>query len=176
MAGRDKSKSNEPASPYPRFLTPDFLNRCHPRQAEFYRYWDSKRRGRRMPSGIDIDPADLALFMEELIIVDVRYNPLRLTYRMVGAREIQHRGFDPTGQDVSTHFVGRTRDDVLLNYRLAVELRSFVYDEDPVISADGRSCEVGTLLVPLSDDDVTVNMILIHSTFRDDMADLRLRA
>jgi hypothetical protein len=114
--------------------------------------------------------------MEELIIVDVRYNPLRLTYRMVGAREIQHRGFDPTGQDVSTHFVGRTRDDVLLNYRLCVELRSFVYDEDPVISADGRSCEVGTLLVPLSDDDVTVNMILIHSTFRDDMADLRLRA
>lgn len=173
MQGRDKIHSSDPASPYPRCLTPDFLNRCHPRQGEFYHYWDSKRRGRRMPSGIDIDPADLTLFLQELIIVDVRYNPLRLTYRLVGAREIQHRGYDPTGQDVSTHFVGRSRDDVLLNYRLTVELRSFVYDEDPVFSADGRSCEVGTLMLPLSDDDVTVNMILIHSTFRDAVANLR---
>jgi hypothetical protein len=162
--------------PYPRILTPDFLERCHPRQAEFYRYWASKRYGRRMPSGADIHPTDLALYLDDLIIVDVRYNPLRLTYRMVGANEIEHRGYDPTGKDVSTHFVGRSRDDVLLNYRLAVELRSFVYDEDPVFSADGKSCEVGTLLLPLSDDDVTVNMILIHSTFRDSVADWRISA
>jgi hypothetical protein len=172
IAGRDQTGVGQTASSYPRCLTQEFLARCHPRQAEFFRYWDAKRRGRKMPRRADIDPADLTLYLPELIIVDVRHNPLRLTYRLVGEREIEYRGYDPTGKDVSTHFVGRSRDEVLLNYRLAIEHRSFVYDEDPVFSADGRFREVGTLLLPVSDDDETVNMVLIHSTFRDDTAEI----
>jgi hypothetical protein len=172
IAGREQMGVGQTATNYPRCLTQEFLDRCHPRQAEFFRYWDSKRRGRRMPARIDIVPADLTLYLPDLIIVDVRHDPLHLTYRFVGVREIEYRGYDPTGKDVSTHFVGRSRDEVLLNYRLAIEHRSFVYDEDPVFSADGRFREVGTLLLPVSDDDETVSMVLIHSTFRDDTAEV----
>jgi hypothetical protein len=172
IAGRDQMGVGQTTSTYPRCLTQEFLDRCHPRQAEFFRYWDSLRRGRRMPARSDIQPADLTLYLPELIIVDVKHEPLRLTYRFVGSREIEYRGYDPTGKDVSTHFVGRSRDDVLLNYRLAIENRSFVYDEDPVFSADGRFREVGTLLLPVSNGDDSVSMVLIHSTFRDDTAEI----
>jgi hypothetical protein len=167
IAGREQMGVGPTATNYPRCLTQEFLDRCHPRQAEFFRYWE-QTAWPRMPARIDIEPADLTVSANS----SSSMSPRPLTYRFVGSREIEYRGYDPTGKDVSTHFVGRSRDEVLLNYRLAIEHRSFVYDEDPVFSADGRFREVGTLLLPVSDDDETVSMVLIHSTFRDDTAEV----
>jgi hypothetical protein len=44
---------------YRRSTSLEFLDRCPAPVAAFYRYWDSKRAGRAMPSRADLDLADM---------------------------------------------------------------------------------------------------------------------
>jgi hypothetical protein len=166
MAVPPAAEANASAWPYPRVTTLEFLERCHPRVADFYRYWDRKRRGRRMPSRADMQPAEMKPFLPGIVLVAVSRDPLRLTYRLVGTREVDYRGFDPTGKDVATSFAGSSQDEVLKNYELVIESRSFVYDQDCLLSADHSFQEAGTLLLPLSDDDDAVNMVIVYNHYR----------
>ena len=62
-----------------------------------YKYWDSKRQGRRMPSTTDMDPVEIPEYLSNVILVDVFYEPLWFRYRLVGTDSVKNRGFDPTG-------------------------------------------------------------------------------
>ncbi|HEY7687056.1 MAG TPA: PAS domain-containing protein [Dongiaceae bacterium] len=152
--------------PYPRSVDLEFMQRCHPRIADFYRYWEGKRGARRMPSRADMVPAEMKIFLPGIVLVAVQYNPMRLKYRLVGTREVEYRGYDPTGKDVAEHFAGSSQHEVLRNYELVIESRSFVYDEDCLLSADHTFQEAGTLLLPLSDDGETVNMVIVYNHYR----------
>jgi hypothetical protein len=48
------------------------------------------------------------------------------------------------------------------NYRLVIEEKTLVYAWDRTPSADGFSREGETLLLPLSSDGETVNMVLVY--------------
>jgi len=154
------------AWPYPRSVNMDFLQRCHPRVADFYRYWAGKRGARMMPSRADMVPAEMKIFLPGIVLVAVSHHPLRLTYRLVGTREVEYRGYDPTGKDVAQHFAGASQNEVLRNYELVIETKSFVYDEDCLLSADHSFQEAGTLLLPLSDDGETINMVIVYNHYR----------
>ena len=152
--------------PYPRSVNLEFLKRCHPRIADFYRYWEGKRGKRLMPSRADMVPAEMKIFLPGIVLVAVSHDPLRLTYRLVGTREVDYRGYDPTGKDVAQHFAGSSQNEVLRNYELVVDSKSFVYDEDCLLSADHSFQEAGTLLLPLSDDGDTINMVIVYNHYR----------
>ena len=62
-----------------------------------YKYWDSKRQGRRMPSRADMDPVEISEYLSNVILVDVFYEPLWFRYWLVGKDSAKKRGFDPTG-------------------------------------------------------------------------------
>src|SRR5512134_2272816 len=53
----------------------------------FHRYWDSKRRGRRMPSRADIDPAEIVPLLPGITLIDVVADARGFVYRLVGTRE-----------------------------------------------------------------------------------------
>jgi len=154
------------AWPYPRSVDLEFMQRCHPRIADFYRYWEGKRGSRRMPARADMVPSEMKMFLPGIVLVAVRHSPLRLTYRLVGTREVEYRGYDPTGKDVAEHFAGSSQNEVLRNYELVIESKSFVYDEDCLLSADHSFQEAGTLLLPLSDDGEAVNMVIVYNHYR----------
>jgi len=163
----DEGAAAETAAwPYPRSVDLEFLQRCHPRIADFYRYWDAKRGSRRMPARADLVPSEMKMFLPGIVLVAVRHSPLRLTYRLVGTREVEYRGYDPTGKDVAEHFAGSSQNEVLRNYELVIESKSFVYDEDCLLSADHSFQEAGTLLLPLSDDGEAVNMVIVYNHYR----------
>jgi hypothetical protein len=162
----DEAAAAAAAWPYPRSVDQEFLQRCHPRIADFYRYWEAKRGSRRMPARADMVPAEMKIFLPGIVLVAVRHNPLRLTYRLVGTREVEYRGYDPTGKDVAEYFAGSSQNEVLRNYELVIESKSFVYDEDCLLSADHSFQEAGTLLLPLSDDGETVNMVIVYNHYR----------
>jgi hypothetical protein len=162
----EAAAADRAAWPYPRSVDLEFLQRCHLRIADFYRYWEGKRGGRRMPSRADMVPSEMKIFLPGIVLVAVRHSPLRLTYRLVGTREVEYRGYDPTGKDVAEHFAGSSQHEVLRNYELVIESKSFVYDEDCLLSADHSFQEAGTLLLPLSDDGETVNMVIVYNHYR----------
>ena len=53
-----------------------------------------------MPSRADIEPLDLPSYLPGIVMVDVGHDPYTLTYRLVGTREAEARGHNPTGKSV----------------------------------------------------------------------------
>jgi hypothetical protein len=132
---------------YPRTTSLDFLTRCRPATAAFYRYWDGKRRDRAMPSRADIDPLEMSSWLAGTALVDVKHTPdgpapYELRYRLVGTRPTALRGQE--------------------NYRLVITGKTHVYDWDRTPATDGFSREAETLLLPLSADGETVDMVLVY--------------
>jgi len=159
-------------SSHPRILTLDFLDHCSPRIRRAWDYWNAKRGARPMPARRDIEPTEIPDLLAYLVLTEVLAEPPFLRYRLVGTRQVAMRGHDPTGQPVRGHHIGHhlgdSEDEVLLNYRIVSEGRRFVYSVRAVTGpdiADG-SFNVkpvqgtGTLLLPLSSDGDTVDMVL----------------
>jgi hypothetical protein len=160
--------TGSPASEhYPRTTSPDFLERCRPSTAAFFRYWDSKRRGRAMPSRADIDPLEMKPWLAGTALIDVTHTPDRLVpytlrYRLIGTQPTKLRGRDVTGMSVEIGWFGADLSAAMENYRLVIEEKTLVYDWDRTPSADGFSREGETLLLPLSSDGETVDMVLVY--------------
>ena len=150
-----------------RWTTLEFLEFCHPSVREIYAYWDGKRRGRRMPSRADIDPAEMIPFLPNLILVDVVCTePLSLTYRLVGTREVEARGRDPTNSSVAENFYCRSREDALANYQDVIERRAPLFDFDSKNSPHSRLSEHGSIFLPLSSDGKAVNKIMVYTVYK----------
>ena len=146
---------------YQRLTSEDFLERCSLRTAALYRYWSKKRCGRKLPRRCDIDPVEMKPWLPGIVLVDVK--PSRqITYRVVGTAVCQHRGFDPTGRPVEEGLYGNVREEVLENYRLAIDEQSIVFDYDSTPSRTGLAHEIGTLFLPLSSSGERVDQILIY--------------
>jgi hypothetical protein len=136
------------------------------RLGAIYAYWDGKRRGRSMPSRTDIDPLELKPFLPQLVLLDVEGDPPRFRYRLVGTEVTQvRRGLtksDPTGKfvDSVTHHQGTSA--VLAHYcRVVAERKPSVEAGTYEPSPERRWARFSRLVLPLSADDVTVNMLLV---------------
>jgi hypothetical protein len=161
---------------YRRLVSEEFLKICSVRTAAIYRYWGAKKHGRKLPCRSDIDPAEMKPWLPGLVLVDIADlpPPRRLTYRVVGTAVCEHRGFDPTGRPVQEGLYGNVRDEVLENYRIAIDEKSIVFDFDATPSRSGYAREVGTLFLPLSSDEETVDKVLIYQDIEQIMAAYRL--
>jgi hypothetical protein len=63
-----------------------------------YRYWDSRRRGRTMPARADLDPLiDVPRLVPNVMLFDVRHDPLDFRWRLVGSGVRRHFWKDYTG-------------------------------------------------------------------------------
>ena len=60
-------------------------------------YWQSKRRGRPMPTPAEIDPAEIRPLLPSLIIAEYVGAPVRVRYRLVGTQQVYYNGLDFTG-------------------------------------------------------------------------------
>jgi hypothetical protein len=161
------SGSTSVISNYPRTTSRGFLSSCRESTAAFYRYWDGKRRGRRMPSRADIDPLEMKSWLAGTALIDVKRDPAaperyELRYRLIGTQPTRLRGRDVTGMLVTIGYFGANLDAALENYRLVIEEKTVVYDWDRTPSADGFAREGETLLLPLSADGEIVDMVLVY--------------
>lgn len=152
--------------PYRRTTDLGFLETCNPRIAEIFHYWDRLRGDRAMPPRSDIDPSEIKSFLPAVIIVDVVPEvPPAFIYRLVGTREVEARGCDPTGRRVGEEWFGITAEEVLTNYRTVVERRGVLLDTEYKNVPELKMREAGTIFLPLSDDGETVSKILIYTEY-----------
>jgi hypothetical protein len=128
-----------------------------------HRYWDSKRRGRQMPSRGDIDPAEMVYFLPGVVLIDVVADARRFVYRLVGTREVAMRGRDPTGKSVSEGFYGASAESSMASYQDVVTRRALRLERREFTTPDGRYGREQVILLPLSDDDATVNIIFAYT-------------
>lgn len=154
------------SSNYLRSCDLSFLSRCTERIRLAYNYWNEKRGQRKMPSRADIDPSEIRGLLPGIILVDVHRNPFKLTYRLVGTDEVQARGYDPTGGDLTEHVFASIAEEGYKTYCLAAELKAPVFDEEPADCTNQWLREVGSLVMPLSSDGETVDMLMAFIDYR----------
>jgi hypothetical protein len=145
---------------------PDWRTTCHADIRLVLDYWQQKCAGRLMPGRADIDPGDLRRFLPHITLVDVVDDPRRFVYRLVGTSEVELRGYDPTGRPVAEAYFATSADEALKHYEAALATRAPHYIADPFQAVD-RFVGEEDLFLPLSNDGVTVNMIMVFSISRD---------
>nr|WP_298686572.1 hypothetical protein [uncultured Dongia sp.] len=170
--------ASDSAPGYPRTTDmAEMARRCYPDTLGFYRYWDSKRVNpdgsrRRMPPRSAIDPLEMKRWLPFLQLIEVHEGvgdpPQRsLVYRLVGQSEVAVRGFNPTGRTVADCAIGKESSDPMGNYNLVIDGRTPVYDWSKIphpsgFDGGGFLASQECILLPLSDDDDHVNMVITY--------------
>jgi hypothetical protein len=142
---------------------------CHESIRTLHDYWRRKAGKRSMPSRADIDPSEIKPFLSSIILVDVVPDARRFVYRLTGTSEVAERGYDPTGKTVAESHYGGSAEETLSYYQYPVDHRAPYCWRDPFPGPDGRIETEDIIYLPLSEDDDTVNMILVYTynyTFR----------
>ena len=137
-----------------------------------FAYWLAKRGARAMPRRADLDPTEIPpLLLPGITLVDVVPDPRRYVYRLVGTMEVEVRGYDPTGKSVGEAYFGENAEDATECYDRVVETRAPVLDPLPFLERRRGYRGAESLFLPLSNDGITVNMIMV---FFDPEAVVRL--
>ncbi|MEZ5667468.1 MAG: PAS domain-containing protein [Alphaproteobacteria bacterium] len=128
-------------------------------------YWQGKRAGRAMPSRCDLDPCEIPKLLPNLILFDVRWNPLDFRYRLVGTHLDYHMSEPRTGQWVSA-IAHQSRGSVFWNALETVALsREPMSSSIPYVGPHRDYKRAEDIIMPLSDDDATVNMLFVAVAF-----------
>ncbi|MGH6893957.1 MAG: PAS domain-containing protein [Dongiaceae bacterium] len=136
---------------------------------EMYAYWRRKRGDRPMPGRADIDPAEIKRLLPGMLLVDIGLAPdgtPEFVYRLVGTREVEMRGHDPTGKRVADAYYGKSADDVTECYRRVAESRRPFLDDDCYHLPGQEWSPAASIYLPLSNDGARVNMVVVYSSFR----------
>ncbi len=147
----------------------DWPASLHPELQQFLDSWLSKHGvGGRLPRREDIDPAEIPSLLPGITLLDVEQsaNALRFKFRLLGTRHSFAN---------QANFSGRYIEDVLTSDDLAVNLTAFMaivgrrlphyYRRGPITFRDRIYPGFERVMVPLSSDGATINMLLGHYIF-----------
>jgi len=138
----------------------------HPKLIQLYRYWDSKRAGRRMPSRSDIDPLEIPKLLPHLILLEVHRDPYRFRYRLAGS----HIGLIRSGlrvRELTGHWLDDVdfdfadKDEIMTRTISLVERGEPAARQHPYAIQSHRHGLYRQVALPLSSDGVLVDMLLI---------------
>jgi PAS domain len=134
--------------------------------AQFDAYWQSKKRAGRLPARVDIDPADLKPILPNIILLNVAYDPFRISVRLRGTRidEFRPKGKWEYLHEATTFDRGR-KEDYLREMDFAVRNRRPVYARDWMTSRFGALCDLYAGIWPLSSDGERIDMLVVIEDF-----------
>ncbi|WP_374307874.1 PAS domain-containing protein [Dongia sp.] len=142
---------------------PDWFERAGENVRQLYTYWRGKCRGGSLPSRADIDPTEIPRLLPYLTIVEVVPDNRRYVYRLVGTKEVEIRGQDPTGKSVAEAYYGPSIEEAYASYDRTILAAQPHYDDSPFVGPGGRYNDDEMLFLPLSDDGQNVTRILVIS-------------
>jgi hypothetical protein len=119
-------------------------------------YWLAACGERAMPRRADINPAELKPVLPNMALVDIKRDPFRVLYRLVGTTIVRYAKFDATGYH-RDEFVTANDEDFLTIYAAAVESRRPIFGHDLLHLESGGKRPYEFAVFPLSSDGVTVD-------------------
>lgn len=147
------------------------LSFTRPELRELLDIWNEKRRGRRMPARAELSPFDFPAHLGHLFIVGIDSVPRRFRYRLVGTEITKILRRDATGRYFEEAYEGRLLATLTEFFSwVAIErvpLRIYCLTGHPRNPVYAYDC----VLLPLSADGDTVNMILGELRFTPQRAD-----
>lgn len=133
-----------------------------------YTYWSAKCGERRMPARSDIDPVEIPRpLLGGISLIDIVQDERRYVYRLVGTRDVEALGQDPTGKPVFEVPLGPSVTKSLSGLDQVVSCREPLLEPLPFVAPGAHYETIEMILLPLSDDGCNVNKILVFSASRD---------
>jgi hypothetical protein len=124
------------------------------------RYWNSLRRGPRLPRRSEIDPGEMKAALPNVMITAISYQPFRVLYRLVGTEVVQWARADFTNRYADELIFDEEGRDWSDYYRAAVEARKPAYALIDWIERDRPPLWAESLICPLSEDGETIDRCL----------------
>jgi len=142
------------------------LQLTEPPLLQIYDYWNSLRAGRRMPARKDVDPMQLPRHLPDLMLIDVLNEPRRFRYRLIGSRIVEASAENRTGQFFDEIAFFRDNPSVMTDYASVADSAAPHLSLEPFLNYSNRmTYKARRLLLPLSNDDETVDMLLVYFYF-----------
>jgi hypothetical protein len=127
--------------------------------AALHAYWRNKCGGRAMPRRIDINPSEIPSLLRHIFIMEI-HRPLRFRLRLVGTAVCERWGKDHTGKWLDELQFDGERATILEQYASAAQAGIPKFDISEFANEQGRYLHYRRLLLPLSEDGSTPNMLL----------------
>jgi hypothetical protein len=147
----------------------DFRERLRdPDLIRFCDIWAALRGDRAMPSRKDVDVLHIPPeFLPNLMLIDVLHAPRRYRYRLIGTQVVAASGEDRTGETFENVEFFKANPVVLEQYNCVAENRRPLHSLEPFTNfATGATYDVDRLLLPLSSDGRTVDMLMVLFHFK----------
>jgi hypothetical protein len=123
-------------------------------------YWRSKMHGDALPARRDLDPWEMRAVLPQVFMVTVTRNPMRFWFRLFGTGAAEEYGADVTGQYLDEIDLDQVQSGIIEHYKTATLEGRPVYSRCHYVKNDGKSLHYERVLLPLSSDGETVDMLL----------------
>lgn len=126
-----------------------------------YAYWLECCKGKPYPARSDLDPVEFGFALGRVSLIDVLEAPRRFRYRLVASTLTDYLGYEMTGK--FTHQIPgpERRAYAEAFYARAVALQAPLYERGEMV-LDGRRWKHEALVLPLSADGETINMLMVY--------------
>jgi len=130
------------------------------------KYWKETAAPRRFPARSQITAETAGDLWDNLFIVEVTPASDQYKFAYAGAVLRTALGRDPTGETVATAIPGGMGTRTLFFHQAAVGLKGPVDDAGAWTRTDGTQILYRSILLPLSDDQQTINFLLGAFSYR----------
>jgi hypothetical protein len=131
----------------------------HPDLLRLHRYWQDRRGTRNFPRRADLDVVDLRFMLERIALTEVHDDPRRYRLRVVGSWWAPLAGRELTGVWIDEWPEANLRKLTVDTYERVIASRApLCTRRDAWI--DDRKLSYEILLLPLSEDDARISMIV----------------
>lgn len=114
-----------------------------------------------MPSRGDIDPAEFTELLPNVILIDVKHDPLDFRYRLIGTVIDAHTNEPMTGRWLSSIPHQRDPSRIWSACKRVVDEQIAYSSDVPYVGPMNDFVVSEDILMPLSDDGETVDMIFV---------------
>jgi hypothetical protein len=157
--GRDRWKSMQKPHRLHDMTDAGWHDPRHPDLKRLLDYWHRGRGVRNFPRRADIDPVDLGFMLARIALTEVHEDPRRYRLRLVGSWWAQLSGSDLTGTWVDEWPQANLRKLTIDTYEAVIAARApLCARRDAWVDEKRLSYEI--LLLPLSEDDARISMIV----------------
>ncbi len=118
-----------------------------------------------MPSRADLDPAEIRTILPCVFLLDVTQDPLDFRYRLIGTKMASHLNRDLTGSWMSELPHQRPPSRIWSACAKVVETRAPLSSDTPYVGKLHEFRKTEDLILPLSADGETVNMLFVTADF-----------
>jgi hypothetical protein len=123
-------------------------------------YWRTKKGERRAPTRADLDPVEIPALMPHLLLLDVEPESRRIRFRLMGTAVTAGLNRDLTGRYLDELPLNKTQRAMHAEYRRVAETIEPACSTWEYTRDDGRHVRIERLVLPLSSDGATVDMLL----------------